>query len=130
MVFATVLSPRRNLLSMARSVCWLWFHLFQINLANQSYSVSEDAMNKPWRPVPSGRISVRDCRALRWTVVIVSWGLSYLSGFSVVTTSVLFSMLVIAHDDFRLSDYAISKNLCNAGGYASFELGATLVLCG
>jgi len=66
---------------------------------------------------------------LRWGVVIFCLGFSSFFSFNVAITSALFSVLVIAYNDFRLSDYAIFKNLCNAGGYASFELGATLILC-
>jgi len=111
MIFATVVSPPNNLLALSRSTCWLWFHLLQSNLANQTYSAPEDVVNKPWRPVPSGRISVKGCRALRWGVVIFCLGLSSCFSFNVVMTSVLFSVLVIAHDDFGLSHYAICATL-------------------
>ncbi|OAX40642.1 hypothetical protein K503DRAFT_590649 [Rhizopogon vinicolor AM-OR11-026] len=130
MILATVVSPPNNLLALSRSTCWLWFHLLQFNVSNQTYSAPEDVLNKPWRPVPSGRISVNGCRALRWGLMVFCLGLSSFFSFNVFMTSALFSVLVIAHDDFGLSHYAIFKNLCNAGGYATFELGATLILSG
>lgn len=128
MVFATVSSPHHNLLALPRSLCWLWFHLLQFNIANQSYSVDEDNLNKPWRPVPSGRISVEDCHAWRWRVVVFCLGLSSLFSFNVFITSAGLAALATLHDDLGLSGHPIFKVLCNVGGYASFELGTTLII--
>ncbi|KAG0701401.1 UbiA prenyltransferase family-domain-containing protein [Suillus ampliporus] len=128
MVFANVVSPRHNPLVLSCSLCWLWFHLFQDNVANQSYSAPEDLLNKPWRPVPSGRISVKDSCALRWGLMVFCLGFSSLFGLKLIITSAVFTVLVILHDDFGLSGHPIGKNLLNAGGYASFELGSTLIL--
>ena len=129
MVFAIVSSPHYSPLALACSLCWLWFHLLQFNIANQSYSVDEDNLNKPWRPVPSGRISVKHCHAWRWTMAVFCLGLSSLFSFNVFMTSAVFAVLVILHDDYRLSGHPFFKSLCNVGGYVSFELGATLILC-
>ncbi|PHH77530.1 hypothetical protein CDD80_507 [Ophiocordyceps camponoti-rufipedis] len=39
---------------------WIWIHLISFNVNNQRSpeSVREDALNKPWRPLPSGRVSL------------------------------------------------------------------------
>ncbi|KAG1850694.1 UbiA prenyltransferase family [Suillus subluteus] len=129
-IFALVLSPRRNPLALSRALCWVWFHLLQANVSNQTYSAHEDVVNKPWRPVPSGRISVRGCRALRWRLMVFCLGLSSLSSVNVLISSVLLTVVEIVHDDFGLSHHPVFKNLCNVGGYATFEIGATLVLSG
>ncbi|KAG1738120.1 uncharacterized protein EDB91DRAFT_1237797 [Suillus paluster] len=105
MLFATVVSPRHDPLALSCSLCWLWFHLFQFNVSNQSHGVHEDAVNKPWRPLPSGRISIKDA------------------------PSVMFTVLMVAHDDFHLCDHPIFKNFCNNGFYMTLELGASLVMC-
>ncbi|KAG1731805.1 UbiA prenyltransferase family [Suillus paluster] len=126
MTFATVVSPRHNLLALSCSLCWLWFHLFQFN---QSYSVHEDVMNKSWRPVPSGRISVKDSRTLRWGLLIFCLGLSSLFSSNVFITSVVATVLMMAPDDFNLSCHPIFKSLCNIGFYMTFELGSSLVMC-
>ncbi|KAG0699981.1 hypothetical protein DFH29DRAFT_983276 [Suillus ampliporus] len=114
MIFTNVVSPRHNPLALSCSLCWLWFHLFQGNVSNQSYSAPEDLLNKPWRPVPSGRISVKDSRALRWGLMVFCLGFSSLFNLNVVITSAVFTVLVI--------------NLLNVGAYVSFELGSTLIL--
>jgi len=129
-IFATVVSPRRNPAALSSALCWIWFHLLQANVSNQTYSAHEDVKNKPWRPLPSGRITVKDCRALRWGLMFFCLGLSLLFGVNVLVTSALLTVVEIVHDDFGLSGHPIFKNLCNVGGYATFELGATLVLSG
>ncbi|KAG1734498.1 UbiA prenyltransferase family [Suillus lakei] len=130
MIFATVVSPRRNPLALSGALCWLWFHLFQFNASNQSYSAHEDVLNKPWRPVPSGRISVKDSRALRWGLMVFCLGLSSLFSLHVVITSGVYTVLLIMHDDLHLSHHPIFKNLCNAGGFLTYELGSSLILSG
>ncbi|KAG2355732.1 hypothetical protein BDR07DRAFT_1425309 [Suillus spraguei] len=47
MMFATVVSPLHDLLDLSCAFCWLWFHLFQLNVSTQSYSADEDVLNKP-----------------------------------------------------------------------------------
>lgn len=128
MIFATVVSPRHNVVALFYALCWLCFHLFQFNASNQSYSIHEDVLNKPWRPVPSGRISAKDSRALRWALMVFCLGLSSLIGLNVVITSGFYTVIVVMHDDFLLGDHPIFKNLCNAGGYVTLELGSLLIL--
>ncbi|KAG2123268.1 UbiA prenyltransferase family [Suillus clintonianus] len=130
MIFANIVSPRHDPLALSCSLCWLWLHLFQGNVSNQSYSAPEDLLNKPWRPVPSGRISIKDSRALRWGLMVFCLGFSSLFSLNVVMTSAIFTVLVIVHDDFGLSGHPIGKNVLNVGAYVSFELGSTLVLSG
>ncbi|KAG1882475.1 UbiA prenyltransferase family-domain-containing protein [Suillus subluteus] len=128
MIFATVVSPCHNPLGLSCALCWLWFHLFQFNASNQSYSSHEDVLNKPWRPVPSGRISVKDSRALRWGLMVFCLGISSLFSLNVVITSGVYSVFVAMHDDFHLSRHPIFKNLCTAGGYVTYEVGCLLIL--
>ncbi|KAG0701171.1 UbiA prenyltransferase family-domain-containing protein [Suillus ampliporus] len=130
MIFATVVSPRHNPLALSCSLCWLWFHLFQANVSNQSYSVHEDEVNKPWRPVPSGRITVKDSRALRWGLMVFCLGLSFLFSLNVFITSAASTVVMMMYDDVRLSHHPTFKNLCNAGYYVTFELGPSLILSG
>jgi hypothetical protein len=55
--------------------------------------------------------------------------LSAFFGFKTVFASAALTLVEIVHDDFNLSGHPVFKNLCNVGGYMTFELGATLVLC-
>ncbi|KAH7903082.1 hypothetical protein BJ138DRAFT_1021170, partial [Hygrophoropsis aurantiaca] len=48
----------------------------------------------------------------------------------VVFSSAALSVVEFIHDDLGFSHHPVYKNLCNVGGYLTFELGATLILCG
>ncbi|KAG1899012.1 UbiA prenyltransferase family [Suillus fuscotomentosus] len=128
MMFAIVVSPHYDMPALFYTFCWLWFHVFQFNASNQSYSAHEDVLNKPWRPVPSGRISVKDARELRWALMLFCLGFSFLFGSNVVITSVMATVLIIVNDDLRLSDHPVFKTLCSTGGYVIVELASLLIL--
>ncbi|KAG2102856.1 UbiA prenyltransferase family [Suillus discolor] len=128
MMFGTVVSPHYDMPALFCTFCWLWFHVFQFNVSNQSYSAHEDVLNKPWRPVPSGRISVKDARTLRWALMVFCLGLSSLFGSNVVITSVMATVFIIMNDDLRLSDHPVFKNLCSTGGYVIVEFASLLIL--
>ena len=56
-------------------VAWNWLNLSIFNLANQRLpdSVAEDFINKPWRPIPAGRMStIQMRRVLLATIPTVS----------------------------------------------------------
>ncbi|KAG1734496.1 UbiA prenyltransferase family-domain-containing protein [Suillus lakei] len=129
MIFTIVVSPHHNPLALSRALCWLWFHLFQANVSNQSNS-DEDEINKPWRPVPSGRISVEDSRTLLWGLVVFCLCLSSLFSFNVFITSGVYTVLVIMHDDLHLSHHPTFKNFCNTGAYVAYELGCLFIMSG
>ncbi|KAG1774623.1 hypothetical protein EV702DRAFT_1200208 [Suillus placidus] len=130
MVFATIVSPRPEPLALACTVCWLWFHLFQFNVSNQPYSPDEDIADKPWPPLPSGRISFEDSRALRWALLVFCLGLSSLFSLNVFITSGVFTALMILHDDLRLGHHPIFRNLCNIAAYVTAGVGCSLILSG
>ncbi|KAG1882466.1 hypothetical protein F4604DRAFT_426884 [Suillus subluteus] len=126
-VFATVVSPRPEPLALACTVCWLWFHLFQFNVSYQPYSADED---KPWRPLPSGRISVEDSRTLRWTLLVFCLGLSSIFSLNLFITSGVFTVLMILHDNLRHGHHPIFRNLCNVAAYVTAGVGCSLILSG
>ncbi|KAH7904666.1 UbiA prenyltransferase family [Hygrophoropsis aurantiaca] len=125
---AAAASPSAGLGDLAYTVTWIWFHLLQANVSNQTYSKHEDLVNKPWRPLPSGRINVHESRKLRWSLVVICLGLSSWFGRGVVFSSAALSVVEFIHDDLGFSHHPVYKNLCNVGGYLTFELGATLIL--
>ncbi|KAG2115702.1 hypothetical protein BD769DRAFT_1673044 [Suillus cothurnatus] len=129
-VYATVVSPRPEPLALACTVCWLWFHLFQFNVSNQSYSADEDIVHKPWRPLPSGRISVEDSRTMRWTLLVFCLGLSSIFSLKLFMTSGVFTVLMVLHDNLRNGHYHIFGNLCNVAAYVTAGVGCSLILSG
>ncbi|TDL26385.1 hypothetical protein BD410DRAFT_715760 [Rickenella mellea] len=133
--FPVVLHPSYDLATAHLFACqlfhaatWIWCHLLECNVSNQTFSAEEDIINKPWRPLPSGRIDIRSARALRWFLMIFCLFLSIPFGRGVFCASAALALVQIVHDDFGLSGHPISKNLCNVGGYLTFEVGSTLVI--
>lgn len=61
---------------------WIGLAALGFSLANQrlSSSIDEDKLNKPWRPVPSGRISPAATGTLRWFVCSVGFVFSLCVG--------------------------------------------------
>lgn len=65
---------------------------------------------------------------LRWTTAIgcVSWSALY--GWDQALTSLCLLLTTYIYDEVGLSKHVIGKNLCNIGGYVTFELGATRII--
>ncbi|KAI0762740.1 UbiA prenyltransferase family [Fomes fomentarius] len=106
---------------------WIWAHLLQFCMSNQCVGLQEDAENKPWRPIPSKRITVVAARRLRWAALAVCLVLSARSG--VLLPSVALALATLAYNELRLDSHWASRHMCNALGYAAFNAGATYVGC-
>ena len=111
-----------------KSSFWVFIHLFQINVSNQSHSGHEDKLNKPWRPLPSGRISIAQARWLRWILSASCLTTSFLLGRFVLGASFGITLLTILYDDLQFDSYLILRNWCNAAGYIAFEIGAIFTI--
>lgn len=99
-------------------------------MSNQAstQSLIEDKINKPWRPIPSSRITIRQARALRWILVILSLSFSAYHGNLVVAA--IFLLADFAYNDIGCSAWWFTKSLLNAVGYSSFQYCAVAVACG
>ncbi|KAJ7201896.1 UbiA prenyltransferase family-domain-containing protein [Mycena pura] len=58
--------------SLVRSVLYCLPFLYSFNIANQINGVAEDQINKPDRPLPSGRVSLRGAY-IRWHAMTVAY---------------------------------------------------------
>lgn len=112
-------------------VFWIWVHLLLEDLANQRQpqSISEDAVNKPWRPLPSGRISQTESLTLLQagvpTLALVSLSLG------AFTPSAAFMTLVWLYNDLEGSSTGpILRNVVNAAGLCCLGWGGHTVLRG
>ncbi|EJD52843.1 hypothetical protein AURDEDRAFT_158569 [Auricularia subglabra TFB-10046 SS5] len=101
-------------------------------ISNQTTSnPSEDSANRPWRPLPSGRISQRDAVTLRW--VVCAWCLVFSAlrvPSDVLLTSVAFALTNYLHNELGWSDHWLKKNVCNGVAYGLFEWGTTRLAAG
>ncbi|KAK7462863.1 hypothetical protein VKT23_007439 [Stygiomarasmius scandens] len=104
---------------------WVWLHLLQFCAANQTYSQDEDALNKPYRPIPAGLIDVQTTRILRWSLVPVCLSLSWI--FDVIYPGLSLVVSFILYNELGLDSRWYSKNLLNAIGIVSWNVGAAAI---
>lgn len=112
-------------------VVWVWINVLIFDLANQrlTSSVIEDSINKPWRPLPSGRMTVFQARRLLLAVLPVIFILTvYLGGME---ETIAMMVLTWMYNDLGGADESyVVRNLINAFGFMCYSSGATQVACG
>ncbi|OBZ74345.1 Digeranylgeranylglyceryl phosphate synthase [Grifola frondosa] len=126
--FACATAPLRSFWNLLRGWLWIWIHLLMCNVSNQSRTEREDAINRPWRPIPAGRIHESQARILRWSTVALCMLLSAAYGTDVVMATLGLVMTTVLYDDAGLAWHVVGKNLCNIGGYTTFEIGAMKIM--
>lgn len=112
-------------------VAWIWLQLLVLDLANQRLpdSVAEDEINKPWRPIPSKRLSRDGARQLLVVSIVLTLAFSTYTG-SIPYTLVLFLLNWLYNDLGLANDHWVLRNLLNALGITSIGAGATQVAFG
>lgn len=120
-----MLAPINSLSRLWSSLFWTWLHLLHFCIANQSSSVSEDLSNKPWRPLPSQRITPLQAMCFRWALVPVCLAFSQFHG-SLPASLILLTATWI-YNDLGGHEHGLVKNFLNVVGYVAFELGATVI---
>ena len=110
---------------------WIWMNLlpFTINNQKDTAAIEEDQMNKPWRTLPSQRMTPRQAEHLMLALYPLAVGLSLLTGG--VGQSVGLAVLGTWYNNFTGGDAnCLVRNLINAGGYVCFTSGAMEVALG
>lgn len=126
--FAVASAPLASITRLPHVIFWIWLHLLMFNLSNQTQDPDEDMRNKPDRPLPSHRITYANAIILRWLMVPVCWLVSLAYSTSVLQASVALSIFTFIYNELHgHSGHFVVKNVLNGTGFASFELGATLV---
>ncbi|KAJ7227865.1 hypothetical protein B0H12DRAFT_1059833 [Mycena haematopus] len=126
-IFAIVAAPLTSLHSIPHMVFWLWFHLLGFNTSNQTASL-EDETNKPDRPLPAGRITLRAAIILRWTLMPMCWALSLTYSKEVMFSSMALSIFTAMYNELGGSgSHFMIRYALNGLGFAAFEAGTTLV---
>ncbi|KZV67417.1 hypothetical protein PENSPDRAFT_654071 [Peniophora sp. CONT] len=124
-LFAWCTAPKLTLTSFARSFIWIWLHLLQFCVSNQHLSPHEDALNKPWRPIPGRRITIRHATILRWLLLPIC--LAFSAAHRVFPIGVTLAVGIFLHNEMRLDSHWFTRNVLNAIGYAVFDAGATVI---
>ncbi|RLL94654.1 hypothetical protein CFD26_103085 [Aspergillus turcosus] len=110
---------------------WVGINLLPLTMNNQRSpsSIAEDSLNKPWRPLPSGRLSGSQTKRLMlgfYALAVVygfySGGLRQCLGLVVLST---------CYNSFGAGDHnPVIRNITNALGYFCFNSGAVEVALG
>ncbi|KAH9483180.1 Fumagillin beta-trans-bergamotene synthase [Psilocybe cubensis] len=124
---AAPLSPTNSLSHAVQAIFWLWLHLLHFNLANQVHDPEEDMINKPWRPIPTGRITLAQATVLRYLAPFVCMAVSLLYSRAVFYAALIFAILVPIYHEAKGDSHWLSRNFMNAFGYACFSTGSTLI---
>ncbi|MCJ1334480.1 hypothetical protein MMC10_011192, partial [Thelotrema lepadinum] len=110
------------------TVVWVWLNLLPFNINNQSQpeAISEDSINKGWRPLPSGLIAPVKARILMFffymTAILVSWHIgAFAQCLSLIFLGTWYNTWGGADADWML------RNFINVAGYMSFMTGSTCV---
>ena len=128
-LFGTMAAPRTASGRLPHTLAWVWLYLLQFCVSNQSLSVAEDLANKPWRPLPAKRLSVVTARRLRWLLLPICLT-SSLCYPGAILPGIALTLGIFVHNEMYLDSHWLTRNICNALGYAAFNGGATYVACG
>ncbi|MCJ1456492.1 hypothetical protein MMC28_006853 [Mycoblastus sanguinarius] len=109
-------------------VFWVWIHLLFFNIQNhgQPGAAEEDDLNKPWRPIPSGRLTSTDAKYLLLALYIIVpvLGLSKHTlpqSLGLILFGSMYNLFGGADKNFFI------RNLLNATGISCFCSGATII---
>ena len=110
---------------------WTWINVLIFDVANQrlTTSIIEDSVNKPWRPLPSGRINPDHARRLLLAILPLIFVITlYLGGME---ETVAMMVLTWMYNDLAGADEHYNvRNLINAFGFMCYSSGATAVASG
>ena len=110
---------------------WLWFVILQFCVQNQRSpgSVAEDSINKPWRPIPSGRMTPGEAEKLLTVTHLVAAAYSYALG--IMPIFLVYVCLITAYNDFGASNKSgIVRNLFCGAGFSCYFGGALSIAIG
>ncbi|KAL4063855.1 UbiA prenyltransferase family-domain-containing protein [Scleroderma citrinum] len=126
-LFAIAAAPLSSPIRLIDTTFWVWLHLLQFNVANQIKAPEEDKINKPSRPIPSGRITVHQATILRWALVPICLAYSALYSPQLTWVSLVMLLFTTWYNEHGGDKESFSKNLLTAIMYGCLELGGTLV---
>lgn len=107
---------------------WTWINLlpFAIDNQRQQDSIKEDTENKPWRPLPSKRLTPEQAKM----IMLVFYPIAFLSSLYLGGSWQCIALVGLGHwyNDLKGADSScITRNFINACGYICFTSGALQV---
>jgi len=127
-IFASAAGPYTSPKALLEAVFWIWLHLLQFTISNQTLKPEEDEYNKPHRPLPSKRISLKNAKRLRWFLipVCVGWSATYSTHTAAASSAMLLGTIAYNELEMHASHWLI-RGCVNAWNMGSTEVGATLI---
>ncbi|MCJ1230010.1 hypothetical protein MMC12_006681 [Toensbergia leucococca] len=108
-------------------IFWIWINLLLFTVSNQSQAgaIEEDAENKPWRPIPAGRLTAHQAQVLIKCLYPVTISASlWLGG---LYPCLALHILTYWYNELGGGETWLLRNLLNSSGYLSFIAGAIQV---
>ena len=112
---AIILLPRYILL-----VVWLTFYLYSFTLDNQIFGIAADQIDKPDRPIPSGKVTLRGAK-LRWVLATAIFFLSSIFCPSVVPETIAWLLTTAFLNRTTAGNHWFGKN-CIGMSIAAWSL--------
>jgi len=104
---------------------WVWINLLPLTIDNQRQpeSILEDKHNKPWRAIPSGRMTGAQAKALMFCLYPVTFLASFWLGGLRQCLGLM--ALGYAYNDANLAERSwVTRNLINGMAFCCFASGA------
>ena len=119
----TELSTKRTLSSIPLVIIWIWLNLLPLDMRNQCDvgAIIEDKENKPWRPIPAGRMTTDETRWASLAAYAAAVAASfYLGG---LTESLLLLVEGCIYNELGGANKGIlARNLLNACTWSHTQL--------
>ena len=125
-LFAIASAPLCSPIHIIPTIVWVWTHILQFDIANQIKAPEEDKVNKPSRPLPAGRISLRNATILRWLIAPLCLAYSALFSTQLMFASLEMQLFTFWYNELDGDKNWLSKNAILALMYGCMELGGTL----
>ncbi|KAI1658973.1 UbiA prenyltransferase family [Daldinia decipiens] len=130
--FGTLASSRDVLLRLPQTFSWVWLNVFLFSISNQrsKESILEDSINKPWRPLPAGKLDMSQARQLLLIgIPLVLTSCSLCLGAAQETAFCL--VLTWMYNDLGGADeHFVLRNMINGVAYFFYGSGALKVATG
>jgi 4-hydroxybenzoate polyprenyltransferase len=127
--------PPQNLVVVLQNIphilLWLWLMALQFCLQNQrsATSIEEDAINKPWRPLPAGRISATQAGHLLLVAYLATGCVSL--HLNVLPMYIAWVVLSTMYNDTSIGDFSgVVRNVFCAAGFTCTFGGALSIALG
>ena len=127
-ITSAYLAPLTNFSRVPHILFWLLLQIIHCDLAGQIYRLEEDRLNKPYRPLVTGRLSLHVAIRLRWVLALFNLIQSSLHGVELFYASVANAIVYVLYDDleFDKAHWSI-RQLLLGFGHIPYFYGATLI---